>query len=115
MAEQFVSKDQFEEFTKRMEQGFHHADQRHNDLLAVMNQRFDQVDQRHKDLLRTLDQRFTESDQRFAQVDQRFAQVDQRFTELRQDIRTLNTAVQRQMWALIAVVLGGAIKVLFFS
>ncbi|MDH3604769.1 MAG: hypothetical protein OEU26_34625 [Candidatus Tectomicrobia bacterium] len=37
------------------------------------------------------------------------------FTELRQDMRSLNTAVQRQMWALIAVVVGGAIKVLFFS
>jgi hypothetical protein len=37
------------------------------------------------------------------------------FGELRQDMRNLNTAVQRQMWALIAVVVGGAIKVLFFS
>lgn len=100
MAEAFVGKDQFEEFTKRMEQGFHHADQRHNDLLAMIDQRFSQADQRHNDLLRTLDQRFT--------------QVDQRFGEMRQDIRTLHTAVQRQMWALIAVVVGGAIKVLFF-
>lgn len=96
MAEEFVSKDQFAEFTKRMEQGFHHADQRHSDLL------------------KTLDQRFAQIDQRFAQVDQRFAQVDRQFNDLRQDMRNLNTTVQRQMWALIAVVVGGVIKVLFF-
>ncbi len=36
------------------------------------------------------------------------------FNELRQDMRNLNTAVQRQMWALIAVVAGAVIKVLFF-
>ncbi len=37
------------------------------------------------------------------------------FSELRQDMRNLNTAVQRQMWALIAVVAGGVIKILCFS
>ncbi len=36
------------------------------------------------------------------------------FSELRQDNRNLQTAVQRQMWALIAVVAGGVIKILFF-
>lgn len=35
MAEEFLSKDQFGEFTKRMEQGFYQV-----------NQRFDQIDQR---------------------------------------------------------------------
>lgn len=39
MAEEFVSKDQFEEFTKRMEQGFDHVNQRFDQ----MNQRFDQM------------------------------------------------------------------------
>jgi tetrahydromethanopterin S-methyltransferase subunit G len=38
-----VSKDQFGEFTKRMEQGFAHVDQRFDD----MNRRFDQM---HTDL-----------------------------------------------------------------
>lgn len=36
------------------------------------------------------------------------------FSELRQDMRNLNNAVQRQMWALIAVVTGGVTKILFF-
>ncbi len=39
MAEEFVSKDQFAEFTKRMEQGFDHV-----------NQGFDHVNQRFDDL-----------------------------------------------------------------
>ncbi len=93
MAEEFVGKDQFNEFVKRMEQGFHHADQRHNDLLVMIDQRFGQADQRTDRLER---------------------RMDQGFNDLRQDIRTLNTTVQRQMWALIAVVVGAAIKVLFF-
>lgn len=36
MAEEFVSKDQFEEFTKRMEQGFNHVNQRFDDLKTDM-------------------------------------------------------------------------------
>lgn len=42
------------------------------------------------------------------------ADTARQFNDLRQDVRSLNTAVQRQMWALIAVVAGGVIKVLFF-
>jgi hypothetical protein len=42
MAEEFVSKDQFEEFTKRMEQGFEHVnrrlDQMNTDLRADIRQ-----------------------------------------------------------------------------
>ncbi|ETW94850.1 MAG: hypothetical protein ETSY2_49050 [Candidatus Entotheonella gemina] len=36
------------------------------------------------------------------------------FNELRQDNRHLQTAVQRQMWALIAVVVGVVVKMMFF-
>lgn len=42
------------------------------------------------------------------------ADMGRQFGDLRQDVRSLHTAVQRQMWALIAVVAGGVIKVLFF-
>ena len=48
MAE-MVSKDQFDEFTKRMEQGFAHVDQR-----------FSQVDQRFDDMIRRFDQMHTD-------------------------------------------------------
>ena len=43
------------------------------------------------------------------------SELRQNNSDLRQDMRSLNTTVQRQMWALIAVVVGGVIKVGFFS
>ena len=86
MAEEFVSRDQFEEFTKRMEQGFAHADQRHSDLLTMIDQRFAHADQRHSDLLTMIDQRFAHADQRHSDlltmIDQRFAHADQRHSDL---------------------------------
>ncbi|WP_089942583.1 hypothetical protein [Candidatus Entotheonella palauensis] len=114
MAEEVVSKEQFNEFVKRMEQGFHHVDQRHNDLLATINQRFDQVDQRfdqrHSDLLAMMNQRFDQIDQQrqedrqammqqrqedrqvmmqhFQQVDQRLAQHETRLMSLENWMRT---------------------------
>lgn len=62
MAEEYVSKDQFGEFVRRMETGFHGIDQR-----------FDVVDQRFSDLRRELDQRF--------------GALERRMDELRQDMR----------------------------
>ncbi len=47
MAETFVSKDQFEEFTKRMEQGFDHVNQRFDDMRDDMR---DDLRQIHNDL-----------------------------------------------------------------
>ena len=92
MAE-YVSKDQFEEFVKRMEQGFAHMDQRFTDLMAHMDQRFTQVDQRFTqidqrftDLMAHMGQRFTHIDQRFTQVDQR---TNQQFVDVHANIREL--------------------------
>jgi tetrahydromethanopterin S-methyltransferase subunit G len=48
---EMVSKDQFDEFTKRMEQGFAHVDQR----FAHVDQRFSQVDQRFDEMIRRFD------------------------------------------------------------
>ena len=49
------------------------------------------------------------------EMDLRHQELIRDMGTMRQDIRSLNTSVQRQMWALIAVVAGGAIKMLFFS
>ncbi len=46
MAEEVVSKDQFNEFVKRIEQGFHHADQQRQEDRQAMLQQFQQIDQR---------------------------------------------------------------------
>ncbi len=49
-----------------------------------------------------------------ADVGRQFGEQRQSMSDLRQDVRSLRTAVQRQMWVLIAVVAGGGVKVLFF-
>ncbi len=133
MAEEMVSKDQFNEFVKRMEQGFHHADQRHNDLLATMNQRFDQADQRfdqrYNDLLAMLNQRFDQLEQQ-RQEDrqamlQRFDQLEQQRREDRQEMNQRFAQHETRLGSLenwmrttfvtVAVVVAGVAAQLFYT
>ncbi len=118
MAEEVVSKDQFNEFVKRMDQGFHHADQRHHDLLAAMNQRFDQIDRQRQEDRQAIMQRFDQIDrqrqedrqaimQQFQQVDQRFAQHESRLMSMENWMRTTFVTV-----ALVAV---GVAAQLFYT
>ena len=86
MAEEFVSKDQFGEFTKRMEQGFEHV-----------NQRFEHVDQR-----------FNQMNQQFDQVNRR---LDQMNTDLRADIRQM----RNWLIGLYGIVVFGFIGSIFLS
>ncbi len=72
MAEEYVSKDQFVEFMKRMEQGFYHANERHTDLMKMMDERF-----------KMMDERFKVMDERFAQVDRRFDQMSAEMRQMR--------------------------------
>ncbi len=88
MAEEVVSKDQFTEFVKRMEQGFHHADQRHNDLLVMINQRFDQVNQRFEQMDWQWQEDWQAMLQQFQQVDQRMSQHESRLMSMENWIRT---------------------------
>ena len=122
MAEDYVGKDQFNEFVKRMEQGFHHADQRHTDLLAMIDQRFAQMDQRFAQA----DQRHTDFaavvNQRFAQVDQQLERLEGRmergFTELRLEMDRFRNTTTRQLWVMVGIlssaIIGTLIKLLFF-
>jgi len=72
MAEEFVSKDQFEEFTKRMEQGFDQVGERFNQV----NRQFDQVNQQ------------------FDQVNRRLEQMS---ADIRAEMRANNANIQAQM------------------
>lgn len=93
-----------------------------SNLLASLDKRTDLIAQDLMALRREQNERFNHMEQqtteRFDRMEQqtaeRFDRVGQQMTELRQDVRHLQTAVQRQMWALIAVVVDTAIKVLFF-
>ena len=79
MADSYVSKDQFEEFTKRMEQGFMVMGERHNDLVRQMNERF-------TDTNRQMNERFTDANR----------QMNERFTDLKTDMAGIR-ADMRQM------------------
>ena len=70
-----------------------------------------EMDLRHQELSREMDIRHQELSR---EMDSRHQELIRDMGVMRQDIRSLNTSVQRQMWALIAVVAGGAIKMLFF-
>lgn len=104
MAEEFVSKDQ------------HRADMAElwlelGNSLASLDKRTELIAQDLSALRREMNDRFDRVNE---QMTERFDRMGQQLSELRQDNRHLQTAVQRQMWALIAVVAGGVIKILFF-
>ncbi|ETX08617.1 hypothetical protein [Candidatus Entotheonella palauensis] len=111
MAEDYVSQDQ------------HRADMAElrlelNNSLASLDKRTELIAQDLIALRREVNERFDRMNEqmmeRFDRVTERFDRMNEQISDLRQDMRNLQTAVQRQMWALIAVVAGGVIKILFF-
>lgn len=93
MAEDYVSKDQFGEFVKRMEAGFHGQDQRTSDLRQSQDQRFTALERRHEDLRQDL---------------------RQGFADLRQEMRDLRSTTQRQLWVILGAVIAALVKTVFF-
>ena len=94
---------------------FEQADQRHDDLVAMMNQRFDQADQRHADLLVMLEQRHTDL---MAAMNQRFDQVGERFSDLRAETRDIRADMrQTRTWliALYGLVVFGFLGTIFIT
>lgn len=107
MADAYVTRDQFDEFVKRMEQAFAHAEKTRVQELALVNQRFELIDKR-----------FEQVDQSFAQVDQRFEQLDRRLDELRTDVRAEIQGVRNWMIGLfsplVIALVAAVIKWIFF-
>ena len=89
MAEEYVRLDQFGEFTKR-------------------------IDQRFDDLHRLLDARFDGIERRFTGLEQRFTGLDQRLDNLERRLDSLGNTTQRQMWVILAAVIGALVKIVFF-
>ncbi len=54
MAEEFVRKEHFEEFVKRMEAGLAHVNELADQRYDSMNQRFDSLEKRFDDLRRII-------------------------------------------------------------
>ena len=107
MADAYVTRDQFDEFVKRIEQAFAYAEKARAQELALVNQRFELIDKR-----------FDQVDQRFAQVDQRFEQIERRLDDLRTDVRAEIQGVRNWMIGLysplVLALVAAVIKWIFF-
>ncbi len=94
------------------------VDDRFDRMNEQMTDRFSRMEEQMTDRFSRMEEqmtdRFDRVADRFDRVADRFDRMEEQISDLRQDMRHLQTAVQRQMWALIAVVAGGVIKVLFF-
>ncbi len=129
MADTYVSSDQFDEFVKRIEQGFAHAEEARVQEIALMNQRFKMVEKRFEMVekrLEQVDQRFEQVNQRFAHVDRNFEHVDRRFaqldqrldefkTDLRADIQNLRIWVIGLFGPMLFALVTAVIKWIFFT
>ena len=122
MADAYVTRDQFEEFVKRIEQALGYAEKARAQELALVNQRFELVEKRFE----RVDQRFEQVEQRFDQIDQRFEQIDRRFErverrldDLRTEVRTEIQSVRNWMIGLfsplVLALVTAVIKWVFFS
>ena len=87
MAEEFVRKEHFEEFVKRMESGLAHVNE-------LADQRYDSMNQRFGDMSRG--------------VNQRFDGLEKRFDDLRRIILLM-------LGTIVAAAIGAMVKVSFFS
>lgn len=114
MADAYVSRDQFDEFVKRIEQAFAYAEKARTQELALINQRFDLVDKRFEQMER----RFEQVGKRFEQMDQRFEQIERRLDDLRTEVRAEIQGVRNWMIGLfsplVLALVAAVIKWIFF-
>lgn len=121
MADAYVTRDQFDEFVKRIEQALGYAEKARAQELAIVNQRFELVEKRFEQVEKHFEQvneHFAQIDQRFAQVDQRLAQLDKRLDEFRTEVRTEIQGVRNWMIGLfsplVIALVAAVIKWIFF-
>ncbi len=94
MAEEFVRKEHFEEFVKRMEQGFAHVNE-------LADQRYDSMNQRLADAEKA-------REQNLVHLNQRFDGLEKRFDDQRRIILLMLSTI-------VAAAIGAMVKVFFFS
>lgn len=124
MAEEFVRRELFEEFTKRMGERFDHAnalaEQRHDsinqrlaDAEKAREQNLAHINQRFDDLKESFDQRFEGIDQRFEGINQRFDGLERRMDQFHADMRQMRGWL---IWLFGLVVFGflGSIVLILF-
>lgn len=121
MADAYVTRDQFDEFVKRIEQAFGYAEKARAQELALVNQRFELVEKRFEQVEKHFEQverRFEQVEKRFEQVDQRFEQIERRLDDLRAEVRTDIQSVRNWMIGLysplVLALVAAVIKWIFF-
>ena len=122
MADAYVTKDQFDEFVKRIEQALGYAEKARAQELALVNQRFELVEKRFEQVekrFEQVEQRLDQIDQRFEQIDRRFERVERRLDDLRTEVRTEIQSVRNWMIGLfsplVLALVTAVIKWVFFS
>ncbi len=111
MAEEFVRKEHFEEFVKRMESGLAHVNE-------LADQRYDSMTQRLADAEKAREQNLVHLNQRFEQVDKRFdsleRRMDQGFAQVHLDVSQMRNWLVR-LYALVVFGFVGAIALILFK
>ena len=98
MAGTFVSKEQFEEFTKCMELSFHNVGERFEDV----NKRFD-------DFARQINRRLGDFK---ANIDQRFQGIDQQMSDFRAEMRQMRNWLVRLFGLVVFCFIGGILMIM---
>ena len=130
MAEEFVSKELFGEFVKRMDERFDHIQKDMTSGFAHVNQiaeqRNDSINQRLADAEKAREQNMVHVNQRFDDMNHRFDDmnrgINQRFDSLEKRFDDQRRIVVLMLSAILTAVIGGALagvgaaaKYLFFS
>ena len=137
MAEEFVSKELFGEFVKRMDERFDHIQKDMTSGFAHVNQiaeqRNDSINQRLADAEKAREQNMVHVNQRFDDMNHRFDDMNHRFDDMNRGINQRFDSLEKRfddqrrivvlmLSAILTAVIGGALaglgvaaKYLFFS
>ncbi len=104
MAEEFVRKEHFEEFVKRMESGLAHVNE-------LADQRYDSMTQRLADAEKAREQNFVYLNQRFDSLERR---MDRGLAQVHSDVSQMRNWLVR-LYALVVFGFVGAIALILFK
>ena len=107
MAEEYVGKEQFGEFVKRMDERFDHVSERFDQANQLAEQRYDSLNQRLADAEKA-------REQNLIHINQRFDDLNDSIGDIRADIRQMRNWI---VWLFGLVVFGfiGSIVLILFK
>ena len=108
--EQYVRREEFGEFVKRMDERFNHVNELADQRLEFINQRFDSLNQRLADAEKAREQNLVHVNQRFDSLERR---MDQLHDQLHADMRQMRNWLMR-LYGLVVFGFIGAIALILF-